>query len=119
MTYFQLRFRLAENYVIPSLLYFFTLLIIRRFDSTTRPMDKFHGFLSSLFFPLYSFFESKGTPARRNKNRCCCRLAEQGRCKDDYHDDVAASLAPGNFREERRERVYAGGEEKDTKGEGA
>lgn len=45
MTYFQLRFRLAENYVIPSLLYkllLFWLLnsIIRRwnllFDTTTR-----------------------------------------------------------------------------------
>lgn len=89
--------------------------------NSIRQLDRWINFtdFSLLFFSLYSFLESKGTPARRNKNRCCRRLAEQGRCKDDYHDDVAASLAPGNFREERRERVYAGGEEEDTKGEGA
>lgn len=73
-------------------------------------MDKFHTFL--LFF-LYSFSKH---PQDETKT-----VVVVSSSKDDARmiTTTCGVSCAGNFREERRERVYAGGEEKDTKGEGA
>lgn len=97
----------------------FTLLI--EFDySSMRPPIRFDWWISFTDFSCFFFFilfRKQGTPARRNKAVLSSRRA---RTMQGWLPRRRGGVSwAGNFREERRERVYAGGEEKDTKGEGA
>lgn len=72
MTYFLLRFRLAENYVIPSLLY---KLLLFRLDSIIRWWNReFDNLTEQDFFFFLFLFESKDETTTKP---LCCRI-EQG-----------------------------------------
>lgn len=97
----------------------FTLLIIEFDYSSMKPFIRFDDstrWINFTHFSYFFFILSRNTRKTKQKPLLPSRRA---RTMQGWLPRRGGVSCAGNFREERRERVYAGGEEKDTKGEGA